>query len=179
MTSDDSRMEESPMDDFELDRRLDALTRVAEVPPENWRRIERRIRRRRWTAIMPAAIAAAAFLSGIAVVVTQVSNTPAKSSLMARVTQAEVQAMRAGSPRMPQLSEIRADLDAGLDPTDSLIAAWAQNQAAIAELEQAIERDPQNGLLLEFLTEARMRQARLARRITQEQISPNQRSIAL
>lgn len=179
MTSDDSRMEESPMDDLELDRRLDALARVAKVPPENWKAIEQRIRRRRWAVAMPAAIAAAAFLSGIAVVVTQITSMPAQPSLMARVTQAEVQAMRAVSPQIAEVSDIRANLDAGFESSESLIAAWEQNQAAIAELEQAIERDPQNSLLLEFLTEARMRQARLARSISQEQVSPNQRSITL
>jgi len=64
-----------------------------------------------------------------------------------------VRAMRASAPAEPVLSR--------LDSPQALMQAWQENQNAIAELEQALERDPGNGLLLEFLAEARLRQAQL------------------
>jgi hypothetical protein len=42
--------------------------------------------------------------------------------------------------------------------------AWQDNQVAIEQLEQALQGDPDNPLLLEFLSEARLRQARLIQR---------------
>ena len=63
------------------------------------------------------------------------------------------------------------------------MAAWQDNQQAIAQLEQALEQDPGNRMLLEFLTEARMRQARLVRSIDRNdghnQTLNNERSMNL
>ena len=49
----------------------------------------------------------------------------------------------------------------GLTDAAPLSEAWAENQTAIEELEAALERDPDNRLLLDFLAEARLRQVRL------------------
>lgn len=150
-----------PMDDFELDRRLDALSRSASVAPGNWAAIESRIHRRRWPVARLSAIAAAAVLAGVALVVSQIAPEPVPSGGMAEAMQAEVQAMRASAPAPLAVS-------AGDSPA-ALVAAWQENQQAIVQLEQAMEDDPGNRLLLEFLTEARMRQARLVRSASHHQ----------
>jgi len=171
MTPNDSRPENSVMDDSELDRRLDALTRIAEPPPDNWTAIERRIRKRRWPKALSAGLAAAAVVAGIALVVLQIGPTPVSSGGLAETMKAEVQAMRVAAPETPAASDI--------DSPASFMAAWQDNQQAIAQLEQALEHDPDNRLLLEFLTEARMRQARLVRSIGLNQTPNNERSMNL
>ena len=92
MTSRDSRL-----DDSELDRRLDALTRVGEPPSGSWSAIERRIRRRRWPGVLSAGFAAAAVLSGVALVVSQIGPAPTPTGGIAETTHAEVRAMRASA----------------------------------------------------------------------------------
>jgi len=171
MTSDDSRMDNSRLDDAELDRRLDGLTRIAEPPPGNWTAIERRIRKRRWTGALSAGLAAAAVLSGVALVLSQVGPVSVPPGAIAETMHAEVRAMRALAPDAPAVSNI--------DSPAAVMAAWQDNQQAIAQLEQALEHDPDNRMLLEFLTEARMRQARLIRSIGRNSIPTNERSINL
>lgn len=164
MTNRDSRP-----DDGELDRRLDALTRVAEPPSGSWSVIERRIRKRRWPGVLSAGFAAAAVLSGVALVVSQFGPAPAGG--IAETMHAEVRAMRASAPEMPVSTDI--------DSPAALMAAWQDNQQAIAQLEQALEHDRDNRMLLEFLTEARMRQARLVKSISRHQTPTNERSMNL
>lgn len=179
MTTNDSRtgnssMSAARMDDDELDRRLSALMRTAEPPAENWTVIERRIRKRRWPTALSTALAAAAVLSGVALVVSQIVSVEATRTTgggMAETVQAEVHAMRASAPVTPAGSDI--------DSPAAVMAAWQDNQQAIAQLEAALERDPDNRLLLEFLTEARMRQARLVRSIGHSQTPNDERSINL
>jgi len=175
MTTENSKKIDSRMDDAELDRRLGALTRTAEPVPANWAAIERRIGQRRWRHLMPAGMAAAAVLTGVALVVSQIAPAPETAGTVARVMRAEVQAMRASAPETPAVSEVNS-------PT-ALMAAWQENQAAIDQLEQALDRDPDNRLLLDFLTEARIRQAELARFLVRsdgrEQPPNDERSINL
>lgn len=166
MTNKDFRL-----DDGELDRRLDALTRVAEPPSGSWSAIERRIRRRRWPGVLLAGFAAAAVLSGVALVVSQFGPAPAPTGGIAETMLAEVRAMRASAPEVPVTKDIESPA--------ALMAAWQDNQQAIAQLEQALERDPDNRMLLEFLTEARMRQARLVKSIGQNQTPTDERSMNL
>ena len=166
MTSRDSRL-----DDSELDRRLDALTRVGEPPSGSWSAIERRIRRRRWPGVLSAGFAAAAVLSGVALIVSQIGPAPTPTGGIAETTHAEVRAMRASAPEMP--------LTTNIDSPSALMAAWQDNQQAIVQLEQALEHDPDNRMLLEFLTEARMRQARLVKSIGRNQTPTNDRSMNL
>ena len=175
MTPDDSRTENSPMDDRQLDRRLDALTRTAEAPPGNWAAIERRIGKPRRSWALPAGFAAAAVLSGVALVFSQIGPAPPPAGGLAETMQTEMQAMRVAAPEAPAASST--------DSPATLMAAWQDNQQAIAQLEQALEQDPGNRMLLEFLTEARMRQARLVRSIDRNdghnQTLNNERSMNL
>ena len=175
MTSNETRTENPPMDDRELDRRLDALTRVAEAPPGNWAQIERRIGKRRRSWAVPAGLAAAAVLSGVLLVVSQSGPSPVLHGGIAETMQAEVQAMRVAAPEALAASDI--------DSPAAITAAWQENQQAIAQLERALEQDTDNRMLLEFLTEARMRQARLVRWIGRndgiKQTPNNERSMTL
>lgn len=149
--------------DRELDARLDALTRETEPDDRTWRRIERRIRQRRVVPLAATAAVAGIGL-GAAIVVAIVStivatnvgppsfdgtNVPRDRLLV----QAEVRAMAASAPDETALRHI--------DSPEELMQAWQDNRDAIRELERALERDPDNRLLLEFLSEARLRQARL------------------
>lgn len=178
MTTNDSgpdghEMDDCEMNDSGLDRRLDALTRFAEPGPANWTAIEARIRRRRhWPIVMPAGIAAAAVLSIVVLLVSLTGPTPAPSDGLADVMQAEARAMRVAASEMLVAPEFD-------DSPAALTTAWQENQRAISELEQGLLRNPTNRLLLEFLTEARMRQARLARLIGHEQTPTNERSMNL
>lgn len=171
MTSKDFHSGDSRIDDSELDRRLDALTRIAEPSVGNWNEIERRIGKRRWPAMLWVGIAAAAVLSGVALVVSQIGPAPMSGDGLAEMMHAEVQAMRVAAP------ETHMSFDA--DSPAGIMAAWQDNQEAITQLEQALERDPDNRMLLEFLTEARMRQARLVRSIGRNQTPNNERSMNL
>lgn len=155
------------MNDLELDRRLAALPREAEPAPANWAAIDRRIARRR----RPAVAAAVAALVGVALVLSQAGFEPSTGSRLESLVSVEVAAMRAAAPEPLAV--------AVPDSAEALMAAWQENQDAIAQLEQALRRDPGNRLLLEFLTEARMRQARLTRSIGNETTPNNERSIDL
>lgn len=140
------------MDDCELDRRLAALTRDAEPGPANWTAIERRIRRRRLPAFAAAGVAAIGF--GI-MLVARVGTDGFDEGAARSVVQAEVRAMEASAPERAALLQ--------LDSPEGLMEAWQDNRQAIDELNRALERDPDNQLLLEFLAQARLRQARLVR----------------
>jgi len=145
MTDKDSRIADQALDD-----RLAALTREAAPGDAVWREIENRIRPRRR---VPLAAAAAMVLAICALVVGRWTIESGDRSSMQRLVSAEVTAMRASAPE-----ELTVDR---LGSPDALMQAWAENRDAIAELEGALERDPDNRLLLEFLAEARLRQAQL------------------
>jgi hypothetical protein len=140
------------VDDRELDRRLDALTR--QVPPDEslWPDIERTIRPpRRWPAA--AAVVASIGIGALFVALSLFEDDAGESRSLA---QREAEAMRAAAPDAVLVSQA--------DTPAPLLNAWRDNQSAIEELEDALERDPDNRLLLEFLSEARLRQARLIQR---------------
>lgn len=164
-------MNQPRIGDSELDRRLDALARVGEPPAGAWSAIERRIGQRRRSMAVPAGLAAVAVLCGVALVFLQLGSVPTRPGGIAEAMQAEVRAMRVAAPE--------ASLIADIESPEALMTAWQDNEQAIDQLEQALEQDPDNQLLLEFLTEARMRQARLVRSIGQNQIPNNQRSMNL
>lgn len=135
-----------------LDRRLASLTRDAEPADSVWAGIEQRIRTpaRRGRAA-PLAALAAALVAVIAALQwmpdpDRVPDNPGRT-----LVQAEAEAMRRAAPIMT----------GGLTDAAPLSEAWAENQTAIEELEAALERDPDNRLLLDFLAEARLRQVRL------------------
>lgn len=150
----DSKADDCQMDDCELDRRLAALTRDAEPAPANWTAIERRIRRRRLPALAAAAAGVAAIGFGI-MLVARVDTNGFDEGAARSVVQAEVRAMEASAPEHAALRQ--------LDTPEGLMEAWQDNRQAIDELNRALERDPDNQLLLEFLAQARLRQARLVR----------------
>lgn len=155
--------------DTDLDRRLAALVREAPPPAGAWAGIRRRIDPRYEAAARnrfdrPAAAAAAAAVAAMALVAVLVlegtnpdpgsSRDPAAVAAIEpgrAVVQAEVAAMRRTAPVVT----------GGLDASLPLAEAWADNQAAIEQLEAALDADPDNYLLLEFLAEARLRQTRL------------------
>lgn len=140
------------IDDRELDRRLGALPRETDADESLWPGIERRLRpARRW----PAAAAAVAAI-GFGAVVVALSLLEAGAPLRPSPAQREAAAMRAAAPDALAVARI--------DNSQPLMAAWRDNQAAIDQLERALESDPDNRLLLEFLSEARLRQARLIQR---------------
>lgn len=138
------------MDDEQLDRRLAELPREAEPDDAVWAGIERRIRpARRWPAGVAAGLALAA---GLAVIVQIATRAPEPTAMASAArAEAEMRAMRAGAPARLALDRIGS--------SEALMAAWAENRAAIEQLERALQRDPDNALLLEFLREARMREA--------------------
>jgi len=140
------------IDDRELDRRLDSLTRQVPADESLWPRIERQTRSpRRWPAV--AAIAASVGAGAMFVALSILEDNTAQP---AGYAQREAEAMRAVSPDAMAVSRV--------DASPSLQSAWRANQSAIEELERALQRDPDNRLLLEFLSEARLRQARLIQR---------------
>jgi len=143
------------IDDRELDRRLGALTREVEADESLWPGIESRLRTRHRKPGWIAAAAAVGALSigALLVALSMFQRTvPDERSYAQR----QAEAMRTAAPDAVAVSRVEA--------SPPLIKAWRENQAAIDELERALERDPDNRLLLEFLSEARLRQARLIQR---------------
>jgi len=141
-------------DDRELDRRLSALTRRAEPDEAVWRRIDSRIRRpsrHRPVLAGAAALVALAVLAGAWLL----ERPDAQPTPMRTLVAQEAAALRALAPAraLPADFELPAPVE----------QAWDENQTAIAELEAALERDPDNRLLLEFLAQARLREAELMR----------------
>lgn len=137
------------MHDTELDRRLAALPRVVETPEALWPGIERRLTARTpriWAAAVGtgllAAIAGGLWIQG--------GLVPRPVDPAAVVVATEVENMGLSAPRVT-----RTAVDEGWQ------AAWEDNEAAIRELEQALENHPGNVLLLDFLAQARLRQSRM------------------
>lgn len=144
------------LNDRQLDRRLAALTREAEPGSDHWPAIERRIGTRRRWGLPVAASAAAALVLAVAalrVLGPGPGSQPSGAADLQAVVSAEARAMQASAPE--QNAAIRAR------SPEALMRAWSDNQRAIEEIESALARDPGNPLLLEFLAEARLRQARL------------------
>lgn len=144
--------DEHGIGDADLDRRLAALTREADPAASAWAGIEQRVQApaRRGRAGAIAAVAAA-LVAVIAAVQWMPADEPAPANPGRTLVQAEAEAMRRAAPVMT----------GGLVDAVPLSEAWAENQIAIEELEAALERDPDNRLLLDFLAEARLRQVRL------------------
>lgn len=143
------------IDDRELDRRLAALTREIDVDESLWPGIERRLgAARRW----PAAAAAVASITAVAIAGVFIAMPTIDRGAIEGpgVAQREAEAMRALTPEASAVSQI--------DASPALQQAWQENQTAIEQLEQALEADPDNRMLLEFLSEARLRQAQLIQR---------------
>jgi hypothetical protein len=140
------------IDDRELDRRLNALPRETQADEALWPGIERRLRpSRRWPAAA-AVVAAVGFGALFIALWVDEHGSPDAPGFALR----EAETMRAEAPDAIPVSQINA--------SPSLRTAWQDNQSAIDELETALERDPDNRLLLEFLGDARLRQARLIQR---------------
>jgi len=151
-------------DDQELARRLDALTRHAQPDEAVWQQIASRIDRSRHRPL-PAAAAALAVFAVVAGIVL-VDRPERSSSPMQTLVTREAAALRASAPTR--------SLPAGFQPPAAVDEAWIDNQTAIAELEAALERDPDNRMLLDFLAQARLREAELLRALV---FPPEQRSL--
>lgn len=154
MKSADGRIE-----DAVLDRRLAALERSAEPPPEAWNRVRAAtIARRRFgrPVAVAASLAAAAALSLFLLAPPAGPPGSPGPSAAEQLVRAEVRAMQ----RLAPMHTAAESLPAGTD----LAAALEENRAAIEGLLTALEADPDNRLLLDFLADARRRQARLINR---------------
>lgn len=140
------------INDAELDRRLAGLPRAVDVPAAVWTRIERRIapRRRPWIGSVAASVVLIA-VAGLLVLSGPDKAGPADPEAV--VIAAEVDAMRRSAPDPSAL--MAANLD------QAWHSAWIENLAAIDELEKALERNPDNRLLMDFLARARLRQSEL------------------
>lgn len=157
MNPDDPRLDQA------LDRRLAALPREHAPDPAVWQAVEARLAPRR--RARPWAVAAAT--GGLALMLAALAPMLERTAPVdpARIAiSAETRALQALEPTT--LPAAWAEVPAGLE------RAWQDNQAAIAELEQALERTPGNRMLLDFLAEARLRQARLLGQTAIEDINP-------
>lgn len=137
------------IDDRELDRRLAALPRVTDAPEALWPGIERRLGARGYR-IRTGAVAAALLAALAGWLWFQPGLTPHVADPAAVAFAAEADRMGVGAPEVTWIA---------LD--EDWHQAWRDNEAAILELERALEQHPGNALLLDFLAQARLRQSRL------------------
>lgn len=151
-------------DDHDLDRRLDALARHAQPDVAVWQQIASRIDRPRHRPLLAAAAALAVFAVVAGIVLVDRPERPS-TPMQTLVTQ-EAAALRASAPSR--------SLSAGFLPPAAIDHAWNENRTAIAELEAALQRDPDNRMLLDFLAQARLREAELLRALV---FPPEQRSL--
>lgn len=144
------------LSDRRLDARLSALPRQAPVP-DMWPEIRRRIRRRR--VITPGIAAAALLLAAVTgwLMIGMRPDPNAPDSPEARIFTAEGAAMRELTAGPAWIQAMDADGD--------WRTAWETNREAIAELESALESNPDHRLLLDLLARAHLRQAALLRRV--------------
>lgn len=146
------------IDDRTLDQRLAALSRQIEADEASWSAIESRLspRRARWK--LPSAVGLAAAASVLIVVLATQPFEPAPDNLASGLVSAEIEAMR----QQVDWSEVprQASINGGLT------SAWEENQQAIDELEQALSRNPDNLMLMDFLAQARLRQSELINHAT-------------
>ncbi|NDY95095.1 hypothetical protein [Wenzhouxiangella limi] len=148
--------------DHELDRRLESLPRSCQPPDAVWQRLQEVLPDR--MQALPAdqsgrtpsrlgtrRMALAAAVAGLALIGTLLllPMRPLQDSALVAVppqqTVREAAAPAVGLQRSCQTVE----------------AATAENEAAMRALEAALKHEPGNQLLLEFLAEARLRQADL------------------
>lgn len=136
------------LSDAELDLRLGQLTRDAAPPSRVWRGVARQLpaAKRRVRASM--AIAAVVALCVLAFV-----HRLGPNDVMSPPPEAP-EAWLVPSPGISDWQPVLLE-QAGLD------VPWNANQRAIGALQQALEDDPGNPMLLEFLARARLRQAEL------------------
>jgi hypothetical protein len=146
------------IDDHKLDQRLAALSRQAEPDEGSWSAIESRLspRQARWK--LPAAAGLAVAASVLVVVLAMNPFHSAPDDFGSGLVSAEIEAMR----HQVNWSDVpRHDSVNG-----GLTTAWEENQQAIAELEQALARNPDNLMLMDFLAQARLRQSELVNHAT-------------
>lgn len=146
------------LDDRTLDQRLAALPRRAEPEAYSWQAIEARLapRRARWPSGFAAGLAVAASLAIALLVVRPLDVAP--PGVGALVISAEIQAMQ---------NQVNWDDAPRIDVINGgLSSAWDENQQAIAELERALARNPDNTMLIDFLAQARLRQSELIHQAT-------------
>jgi len=136
------------MNDQELDRRLAALTTESEPDASLWPAIERRLAPSR---SRPAAVAAVSLM--LLLLIMTLPRMDQDATETGRLTDTRVHEIPALDPA-PQWVARAEQLPA-------LMNAWQDNRQAGAQLEQALENDPGNPLLLEFLGKSRLREARL------------------
>ncbi len=137
--------------DQELDRRLDALDRSCTPPDRVWRKLKPQLdappaRRssRTWLALVAA-------VSGLAVISVLLLSPP---STTPDPTLVDLPAPETAPPVVEPATGMQRSRQA-------LAAAAEENEAAIRKLESALVQEPDNLLLMEFLAEARLRQADL------------------
>lgn len=159
---------EQHLSDPELDRRLAALPTESVPDPALWAGIEARLAPRRRTRLWAVAASAGGLALALAALMPMLQREPLADPGQIAI-RAETRALQALEPAVQPTGISNAGLE----------GAWQDNQAAIAELEQALERTPGNRMLLDFLAQARLRQARLLGQAAAEDIipTPTERSI--
>ena len=139
------------LSDQELDHRLNALDRSCESPEQVWQKLKPQLDappahrlRRPWLALA-AAVAGMTLVSALLLLPTRLPWDSTLVDLPAPDTVSEIIEPATGLQRSRQ----------------SLAAAAAENESAIRKLKAVLEQEPDNLLLMEFLAEARFRQAEL------------------
>ena len=149
------------LDDRTLDERLAGLPRQADPDVGSWQAIESHIAReqQQWFGRIASGLAVAASLV-VALLVTTPPDSP-PSSVSGWVISAEIEAMQhqVSWTDVPEPDVINA----------GLTTAWSENEQAIAELERALARNPDNLMLMDFLAQARLRQSELIHQATSGQ----------
>lgn len=137
------------LSDQELDRRLQALDRACEPPESVWQQLEPQLNAPLARRLTRPWLALAAAVAGLTLF----------STLLLTLFSPEATLVDSPAPGIvPQVVEPATGMQRS---RQAVAAAAAENEAAIRKLEAALARQPGNLLLMEFLTEARFRQADL------------------
>ena len=151
------------LSDQELDRRLNALDRHCTPPEKVWKTLQPELAERPTRPSRRPRLALAAAVCGLGLL-------GAWLLLAMQTTHDTPMAGTSGSDTARAMDEPAAGFQRS---RQALAAASAENEAAIRRLEAALEHEPGNLLLKEFLAEARFRQTELIMTTAQLNLDAN------